>query len=80
MQLFPRSLAGVAVLALVPALAAAQAGTVLGTVRDSDGAALDGARVSVVLPARVVNTDQKGRYSLRELPAGHYEVVVTTIG
>ena len=73
-------LAGAAMLALLPALAAAQTGTVLGTVRASDGGALAGARVSVQLPARVVTTDQAGRYALPDLPSGRYEVVVSAIG
>ncbi|MFI5257651.1 MAG: carboxypeptidase-like regulatory domain-containing protein, partial [Gemmatimonadales bacterium] len=68
---FLRVLAGVALLALVPSVAAAQSGAVSGTVRGSDGLPLNGARVSVALPARVATTDQDGRYALRELPAGH---------
>jgi outer membrane receptor protein involved in Fe transport len=75
-----RVLAGVALLALVPSLAAAQSGAVSGTVHGSDGLPLNGARVSVALPARVATTDQYGRYALRELPAGHYDVVFTAIG
>jgi iron complex outermembrane receptor protein len=64
----------------LPTLALAQTGSIRGQVRGADGAALPGARVSVRLPARVVTTDQAGRYLLRELPAGQYEVVVTALG
>jgi iron complex outermembrane recepter protein len=78
---FPTSyLVAAAVFALIPSIASAQAGAVQGTVRGSDGAPLGGARVSVEQPARVVTSDQSGRFTLRELPAGHYEIVVSAIG
>jgi outer membrane receptor protein involved in Fe transport len=74
-----RSLALLASL-LVPAVAAAQTGAVAGTVRRADGSPIDGARVSVQLPARTASTDQSGRYVLRGLPAGQYRVTVSAIG
>jgi iron complex outermembrane receptor protein len=64
----------------LPAIAFAQTGAIRGLVRDADGAPLYAARVSVRLPARVATTDHAGRYQLRELPAGHYDVVVTALG
>jgi outer membrane cobalamin receptor len=66
--------------ALLPAVAAAQSGTVAGTVIRADGSPIDGARVSVPLPARSATTDKSGRYALRGLPAGDYRVTITAIG
>jgi len=65
---------------LAPAVAVAQTGAVAGTVRRADGSPIDGARVSVQLPARAATTDQAGRYVLRALPAGRYRVTVSAIG
>ena len=67
-------------LVLVPTVAVAQGGTVAGTVRRADGSPIDGARVSVQLPARSATTDQSGRYALRGLPGGEYRVTITAIG
>lgn len=69
-----------ALLLFLPAIVAAQTGTIEGTVRSVAGDALDGARVTVQLPARVTATDPAGRFVLRELPAGHYELTFTAIG
>jgi len=74
-----RSLAALSLI-LLPALAAAQTGTVSGTVSRADGTPIDGARVSVPLPARSATTDQAGHYALRGLPAGHYRITVSAIG
>lgn len=68
-----------AVVAL-PALAAAQTGGVAGTVSRTDGAPIDGAHVSVQLPARSATTDQAGRYALRGLPSGQYRITISAIG
>jgi len=67
-------------LVLLPALAAAQAGSVAGTISRADGSPIDGARISVELPARSATSDQTGRYALRSLPAGRYRVAVSAIG
>jgi outer membrane receptor protein involved in Fe transport len=71
---------GLLPLLLLPAVAAAQTGTVSGTVSRADGSPIDGARVSVQLPARAVSTDQSGRYQLRGLPAGNYQVSISAVG
>lgn len=65
---------------LLPAIAVAQSGAVTGTVTRADGSPIDGARVSVQLPARSATTDGSGRYTLRGLPAGDYRVIITAIG
>lgn len=67
-------------LVLLPALAVAQTGSVAGTITRADGTPIDGARISVELPARSVTSDQAGRYALRSLPAGGYRVAVSAIG
>jgi outer membrane cobalamin receptor len=65
---------------LLPSVAAAQAGAVTGTVTRADGSPIDGARVSVPVPARSATTDNAGRYVLRGLPAGDYRVTISAIG
>ena len=74
--------AAVAVTAVVvsPRRAAAQrAGDVHGRVTGASGP-LIGARVAIEMPARVAIADERGDYTLRGLPAGHYDVVVTALG
>ena len=39
-----------------------------------------GARVAIETPARVAVTDERGAYSVRELPAGSYTVLVSALG
>lgn len=74
-----RLAASVALLGL-PALAAAQTGTVAGTVSRADGTPVSGARVAVPLPVRATTSDQMGRYALRGLPTGTYQVTYSAIG
>ncbi len=75
------SLQALALLALPSALTAQSAGSVSGTVTSSvDHEKLSGARVSIESPARVAITSVNGSYVLRDIPAGHYEVVVTALG
>lgn len=63
-----------------PRRAAAQrAGDVHGRVTGASGPVI-GARVAIETPARVAIADDRGDYTLRSLPAGHYEVVVTALG
>ena len=62
--------------------ALAQSGSeVRGTVTTSEThVAVIGARVSVAPPERVAISDQRGAYTLRNLPAGTYRVITTAIG
>src|SRR6185295_9832675 len=65
---------------LAPAVLHAQgSGSLRGTVTTSDHA-LAGARVSIEAPGRVAITDEKGKYHLRNIPAGHYDVQVAALG
>ena len=89
-----RTLAGVRSLAIATLLMAivfsastnAQTfrGTILGTVRDTSGAAVSAATVSVKNTGtgllRTVNTDDDGNYSAPELPIGTYSVTVEKSG
>lgn len=59
--------------------AAQRAGDVHGRVTGASGPVI-GARVAIETPARVAIADDRGDYTLRSLPAGHYEVVVTALG
>jgi outer membrane receptor protein involved in Fe transport len=80
LQAGTRACAIAVLLISLPWIGVAQTGAIGGLVRGADGTPLYGARVSVRLPERVATTDQTGRYVLRELPAGRYEVVVTALG
>jgi iron complex outermembrane receptor protein len=62
-------------------LTAQQTGNVRGVVTSTvSRTPVSGARVSVLMPARVVITDPSGAYNLRDLPAGTYRVFVTAMG
>src|SRR5689334_3636863 len=65
----------------IPAIAAAQStGSISGTVTGESGP-IQGARVAIESPSTAVTvTDAAGKYSLRELPAGKYQVLITAIG
>ena len=78
-------LAVAAVIALLPAAAFAQEGTIAGTVRDSSGAVMPGVTVEVTSPAliekvRSATTDANGQYRIPALPIGTYTVTFTLEG
>jgi iron complex outermembrane receptor protein len=75
-------LSGLLSLAAAPVQVKAQsAGAVRGTVRATGSAApLSGATVSIAAPARAVLTGENGQFTLRNLPAGRYDVVATAVG
>jgi Carboxypeptidase regulatory-like domain len=80
-------LAFAALLALsVPVLAAAQAvsGTILGTVTDSSGAVVAGAKVTLINEGtgltRTVIADVNGEYTVPALPTGHYTITSEMTG
>lgn len=76
-------LRGILAIALAATAAGAQqrSGDVHGTVTDArTHSPIMGARVAVVTPERVAITDQRGAYTLRDLPAGTYVVTTSAIG
>ncbi len=75
-----RTLLMAAALALLPSLAAAQSGSVRGTVAGAEGEALVGARVVVQGTRAGAFTDQLGAFTLRNLPAGTYRLSVSHVG
>lgn len=74
----------VAVLVLVPALASAQEGAIVGRVLDTAGDVLPGVTVEAVGPAQVEPrlevTDLEGRYRIDGLPPGRYAIRFTLPG
>jgi len=80
----------VALLVIVVAAGAAQAGaqivgaTLSGTVRDTTGAAVSGATVTVrqteTGATRILTTGADGRYSAPSVPVGHYTVTAARDG
>ncbi len=71
---------------LPPGVAMAQAvtGTILGTVADSTGAVIAGAKVTVTNQgtglSRAVTTDAAGEYTVPQIPAGSYTVLAELAG
>lgn len=76
------ALALLAGLLLLPATARAQtSGAIRGTITSTqERGPLVGARVAIETPARVALTGQSGSYVIRDVPAGHYELLVTALG
>ncbi len=72
---------GLLALVISPSLVAAQQrlGSVSGRVTGAYGPTI-GARVAIEMPPRVAVTDDRGSYTLRGLPAGRYDMVVTALG
>jgi len=68
-----------AILASPRSATAQRTGHIHGRVGSASGAVI-GARVAIEMPARVAIADDRGGYTLRGLPAGHYDVVVTALG
>jgi hypothetical protein len=81
-----RSIAAVLILLLaaIPALAQSPTGTILGGVKDAQGAVVPGATVTATNVgtqySRSAVTDAAGEYALRLLPVGHYMLVVNLPG
>src|SRR5436309_15479349 len=60
-------------------------GSIVGSVKDANGAAVKGATVTVTDPAkkvvvRTATTDDDGGYSARDLAVGTYDVAVSATG
>ena len=72
------------ILAALPLAAQLPTGTILGSVKDSSGASIPNAMVTVrntdTNLTKTVMTEQDGSYRFPELPAGHYEVVASAAG
>src|ERR1700688_1987641 len=68
----------VALFAALPVLAQLPTGSILGTVKDSSGAAIPGATVTVrntdTAATRTATTENDGSYRLAALQTGHYEL------
>src|ERR1700756_868297 len=71
-------LAAVLILAAIPVAAQLPTGTILGTVKDSSGASIPGAMVTLrntdTNLTKTATTEPDGSYRFPELPVGHYEI------
>jgi uncharacterized surface anchored protein len=69
-------------LAASPAFGQAESGTISGTVRDSTGAVIPGATVTIknagTSMQRTTQTGSLGQYSIAGLPTGNYAVTVAS--
>ena len=75
----------VAFLALLPAAAFAQGGSIAGTVKDAQGGVMPGVLVEVTSPQLIqkvqsTTTDTNGLYRLTSLPVGTYQVTFSLEG
>ena len=74
----------VLILAAIPVAAQLPTGAILGTVKDSSGASIAGATVTVrntdTNLTRTQMTEQDGSYRFSELPVGHYEAKAEAAG
>src|SRR5579872_6323730 len=74
----------VLVFAAIPVAAQLPTGAILGTVKDSSGASIAGATMTVrntdTNLTRTATTEEDGSYRFPELPVGHYEVKVEATG
>src|SRR5260370_15061831 len=72
------------VLAAIPVAAQLPTGTILGTVRDSAGASIPGAMVTLrnadTNLTKTATTEQDGSYRFPELPVGRYEIKAEAAG
>ena len=77
-------LAGLLILAAIPVAAQLPTGTILGTVKDSSGASIPGATVTLrntdTNLTKTAITDQDGSYRFPELAVGHYEMKAEAAG
>src|SRR5215471_21668695 len=67
------------------ALAQEITGSIVGKVKDANGAAVKGATVTVIdrakkVAVRTIQTDEDGQYSARDLPVTVYDVTVEATG
>jgi Carboxypeptidase regulatory-like domain/TonB dependent receptor len=62
----------------------AQTGTVSGTITDSSGGSIPGAKVTLTnlgtAATRIATTDNSGTYSIPQVPVGHYDATVEANG
>ena len=77
-------IASLFLLAAIPVLAQVPTGTILGVVKDSSGAVVAGATVTILSPetgySRTTNTGDDGAYRVPTLPTGHYQVKAERAG
>ena len=73
------ALAATVLVATSRSAAAQRTGDIRGRITSATGTVI-GARVAIEIPARVAIVDERGDYTLRGLPAGHYDVLVTALG
>ena len=74
----------VLILAVIAVAAQLPTGTILGTVKDSSGASIAGATVTLrntdTNLTKMATTEQDGSYRFPELPVGHYEMTASAAG
>ena len=78
-RLYLAASSALAVVAFNSASAQQRQGGIQGTITGPNGP-VTGARISVERPPRLAITDDRGTYTLRGIPVGGYEIVVTALG
>lgn len=67
-------------LASAPAFAQSALGIISGSVKDSVGSVLQGAKIVLQPQVRPVSTDELGEFTVTEVPPGNYSVVISYVG
>lgn len=80
LRVLPRSALLACTLVLPTTLWAQGAGSIRGTITAKGGDAIQSARIAITSPAREALADAAGKYVLRGLPAGHYDVQISALG
>jgi hypothetical protein len=79
-QLFLTSFFVIAMMTPSPAVAQVERGTILGTVKDSTGAVLPGARIQLQQRGPSAVSDEQGHFTISNLLPGSHTIMVSYVG
>lgn len=68
------------IFAVIPAFAQSARGVIIGTVKDSGGAVLHGAKIEFQPQIRPISSNELGEFNITEVDPGRYSVVISYVG
>ncbi len=77
---FPLSILLFSLLAFVPVFGQSGKGVISGVVKDSAGAVLQGAKITLQPQIRPITTDKQGEFTVTEVDPGAYAVTISYVG